>query len=50
MSNWYSCEHVWRVLVDSQAHNEYELAVECEKCKCTGAKTIKTSDVFWPAT
>lgn len=50
MINWNFCKHEWSVLVDSQSHNEYVLAVECEKCRCPGEKDIKTGDVFWPTT
>lgn len=47
---WDNCNHEWSEVLDSQFSNEYEVSVECIKCKCPGAKDIKTGSVFWPAT
>ncbi len=50
MKDWATCEHEWRVVVDSQFHSQRELDVKCHKCGCPGAKNNTTGHVFWPAT
>jgi len=44
------CEHEWHAHTDSQFSNDVFEAVECVKCGCQGQQTIKTGEVFWPAT
>ena len=50
VSDWNTCEHEWKALIDSQFHNENSTDVVCVKCRCPGEMDNKTKEVFWPAT
>ena len=48
---WDNCEHEWELdeFDDWYSTIEYE-SVKCAKCKVPGQRTIKTGEVYWPAT
>ena len=50
MSDWDTCEHEWKALIDSQFHNENSTDVVCVKCRCPGEQDNATGEVYWPAT
>ena len=50
IDEWGVCKHEWMALSDSQFSNELVEDVKCAKCGCPGERTIKTGEVFWPAT
>lgn len=50
MVDWDRCEHEWKV-----SNRDWDLPIEreevvCVKCGCPGERTVKTGEVFWPAT
>lgn len=44
------CKHEWETDVDSMGHNEFQETVTCKKCGVPGERTLKTDEVYWPAT